>query len=225
MNDPGDTFCQERVAFNGRIVADATHEIQNHFAVIKEYSGLMNDLIRAPVQDVSDGFSRCLDITGKINDRASRAAKMVDVLNRFAHRGDRPTGRFSINEVVEDLALLLQRAAAQRRILLNVSHGRKNIEAENDASIFQYLLFSLTQPLIDMMEENGAIIYTISRGRQKAPMIEIDASGIFLSKVSIADLMRPELLKVCLDRLGGSIAEDQTPGKRFRLMLTISSTA
>lgn len=217
-----DDLCQARIAFLGRVVADASHEIQNHFAVIKEYNGLIADLLRSDQQDPGSCVDRCREITGSINDRARLAADMVDVLNRFSHRGDTARSDFRVEELVEDIVSLLHRSAVRKKIILEASHGRKIPEISSDASLLQFLIYSLIAPMIDELPENGSISVITQRGKGKIPQIAMTFEGGVPSIIE-QDLMAPELLSACLSRLEGSFAIEASGRKPPRMLITIPS--
>lgn len=222
MNIAEDDLCQARIAFHSRIVADATHEIQNHFAVIKEYNGLIGDLLQSQLDDMDSCVSRCREITGNINERARLAADMVDILNRFTHRGDSARSLFRVEDVVEDLVSLLQRSASQHRISLEASHGRKIPEVSSDASLLQFLVYSLTSPLIEALPEDGWISISTEHGKGKVPQVTITAQGSDPTLME-ADLMEPGLMSACLSRLDGTFSADDAGRKGKRLVLSIPS--
>lgn len=221
MSCPDINLCQEQIAFQGRIVAGATHEFQNHLAVIKEYSGLINDLLSSKQSDGKRINKRCREITANINERANRAAALVDALNRFAHRGDAAVSTFRINDAVDDLIVLLRRFASQHNIALEGKYGRKVSEVKNNPSLLQYLIFLLTAPLIEALGEGGKVILSTSTGADKIPVIEIRAEGMTSSTVDNGPA--PELLKRSLSELKGTLSLDITKKKISKYTLSVAS--
>ncbi|MDO8735477.1 MAG: hypothetical protein Q7K29_00125 [Thermoleophilia bacterium] len=222
MSSREDEFCQARIAFQGRIVADATHEIQNHFAVIKEYKGLISDLLQSKPNDMDSCVKRCREISGNINERARLAAEMVETLNRFTHRGDVAVSRFRVEQVVEDLVSLMQRSASRKRITLEAAHGRKVPEVANDPSLIQFLVYSLIAPIVEALPEEGRIRLSTQRGKGKMPEITLASEGGDADLVE-QELMAPELLSSCLDRLQGSYLVEDAGRKRPKILLSITS--
>lgn len=216
-------FRRGQLAFQGRIIADATHEIQNHFAVIKEYSGLAGDLLQSKQRVMSRVNKRCTEITKSICERADRAAEMVDALNGFAHRGDAPVSRFKVNEIAAELTLLLQRHAALRRVSLMQVAG-KDAVVTNDPSVLHYLLFSLITPVLDAMEENGSINMSVSMEKGGSVMINIVAAGE-MSGSPEQDLMANETLDKCLEMLAAGISLNADSGDHIQILLSIPSIA
>lgn len=221
MSCPDKNLCQEQIAFQGRIVAGATHEFQNHLAVIKEYSGLINDLLNGKQADGKQVIKRCREITANINERANRAAALADALNRFAHRGDAAVSAFRINDAVEDLIALLQRFAAQHNIALEAKYGGRVAELMNNPSLLQYLVFLLTAPLIEALGEGGKVTLSTSAAKDKTPVIEIKAEG---TTSSLADTgPAPEFLKDYLNELAATLSLDTTRKKIRKYTLSIPS--
>lgn len=222
MSIAEDDLCQARIAFHGRIVADATHEIQNHFAVIKEYNGLIADLLQSQQRDLDGCVRRCREITGNINERARLAAGMVDILNRFAHTGDTARSFFRVYEVVEDIVSLMQRPASQQRITLEASHGRKIPEVSSDPSLLQFLISSLIASLMEALPENSSISVSTERGKGNVPLVILTSRGGD-SALMERELMDPALLSACLSRLGGTFSIDDAGRKGKKLFLSVPS--
>lgn len=219
-----DLFRQGQIAFQGRLIADATHEIQNHFAVIKEYSGLIGDLLQAKQRVISRVNKRCAEITRSISERADRAAEMVDALNGFAHRGDAPISRFRVSRVTGELAMLLQRHAALRRVSLSMAAGDDEATVTNDASILHYLLFSLITPVLDAMEENGSVILGVSIEKGGTVMINIVAEG-GKSGSPEQGLMADEIITMCMEKLAARISINAKSADLVQILLNIPSIA
>ena len=223
MSCPDKNLCQGQIAFQGRIVAGATHEFQNHLAVIKEYGGLINDLLNGKQANGKRVIKRCREISANINERANRAAVLADALNRFAHRGDAAVSAFRINDAVEDLIALLQRFAAQHNIALEAKYGGRVAEVINNPSLLQYLVFLLTAPLIDALGEGGKVTLSTSAAKDKTPVIEIKAEG---TTSSLADTgPAPEFLKECLNELAATLSLDAAKKKIRKYTLSIPSLA
>lgn len=224
MNGRDDSLLQARIAFHGRIVASATHEFQNHFAVIKEYNGLIGDLLRSGKSDPGGAIKRCVEISASINDRADRAARLMDTLNRFAHRGDVAVAGFKVDDVVAELVALLQRTADQNRISLRESRAKGAPEITNNPSLLQYLLWSLLAPLLESLAENSRITISASRRKDGAAVIEIKTRGQATaaagSEPSVAGLVA-----AVLDGLGASLSRESGRGDREEIQLAVPSLA
>ena len=75
-------------AFCGYIVAGATHELRNVLAVIKEYSGLLEDIASGGPQALADRHERIERALDSISGQLLRGQEHLGRLNRFAHCAD-----------------------------------------------------------------------------------------------------------------------------------------
>lgn len=222
MSQQEEDLCQARIAFHGRIVADATHEIQNHFAVIKEYNGLISDLLRSSSQDLENCVKRCQEISVNINERARTAADMVEILNRFIHRGDKAGSLFRVEDVVEELVLLMQRSADRNRIVLDASYGRRIPDIFSDASLLQFVIYSIIAPMIEALPEHGRISIIVKREKGKIPRTRMSFDAGELSGIE-RELVASELMSACLSRLQGSFSMEDAAKKHAKPVLSVPS--
>lgn len=212
-----DSLRLHQIAFQGRIIAAATHEFANHFAVIKEYNGLIADLLRAR-KPGKDALKRCVEITGSINQRSNQAAELADSLSRFAHRGDTEFGTFDAAEVAGDLTDLLQRDAGQRRIALSAVRQGVQAPVRNDPSLFQYLLFTLLETWLESLGEGGKIVLSTGPGEAGAAVVELAAeSGAALEQ---GWLEAQSDSRLCAERLGASLRHE-SEGSRQRVIVNL----
>lgn len=217
MNAHDDSLLRARLAFNGNIVASATHEFQNHFAVIKEYNGLIGDLLRAGKPGMGSTIKRCLEISVSINDRADRAAALMDILNRFSHRSDTILTAFRVDEVVMDLVALMQRTALQKCIELVGSRSQGVPLITNNPSLLQYLLWLLLTSLLDTLAENSRVTVSVSGNKDGAASVQIKTRG------PVTESDGAITMSAALAELGASISRESGRGDRAEIRLIVPS--
>lgn len=106
MTQQPDFVGAEGVAFQGRITASVSHELNNVFATISETAGLSADLVEI---GTSDGrldtreLQRCAET---IAEEVKRGFRVVKNLNVFAHSADRPIAEVDLAELVALMAEL-----------------------------------------------------------------------------------------------------------------------
>jgi signal transduction histidine kinase len=110
---------RKEIAMIGRISAAMTHEMRNVLAIIQESSGLMQDIL-ALSKDLAfpekDRFSNALS---KIEKHVRRGDEMVTQFNAFAHSMDEPRGWVEVNELINQVAILMQRLARSQEVVLS----------------------------------------------------------------------------------------------------------
>lgn len=201
MNEMEESLHRSQIAFQGKIVAGATHEFQNHLAVIKEYNGLIRDLLGARKPDKKI-IKRCVEISKSVEERTNQAAELTDRLNSFAHRGDQSQTRFRVDQAVIELAALIQREAAAHKVTLSVVSRGGAVSLVNNPVLFEYLIFELTSRALETLFAGGSINIAVLATEDTA-IVRISAEP-FDHEVPGEMLVSPEVA-FCLNELGATI--------------------
>ena len=80
-----------QVAFFGRITASITHEMKNVLAIIKETSGLMQDILAFSNEGVCPHEDKLKGTLHTISEQIERGVELTSRLNRVAHDPDELT--------------------------------------------------------------------------------------------------------------------------------------
>lgn len=216
-----DALRQAQLAFIGKIVAASTHKFHNHLAVIKEYSGLISDLLQSNHPDTEKVIRRCGDITGNIIERTDQAAAMEEALNRFVHRGDVATTLFSVSKAAEELLLLYHICASRRRINFSTTVEGVVPDIVNSPALFQFVLYTLTSGYLESLEESGSISVAVSSGADGVSIATVSASGE-IDATSEGDTI-DEILKLALGKMGATMDGPSTDGDPTTITLRIPS--
>jgi C4-dicarboxylate-specific signal transduction histidine kinase len=105
-----------QVAFFGRMTAGITHEMKNVLAIIKESSGLMQDILSFSNEAAFRHEDKFKDALQTINGQIERGAELTSRLNRFAHYPDDVTQSVDLNDLVVHLVALSTRFARLKKI-------------------------------------------------------------------------------------------------------------
>lgn len=112
--------------FMGRLTASATHEIQNILAIIRESSGLMEDLLALG----GEGFAhaeRFKKGLGVLSEQVERGMILSEQLNYCAHAPEATPAGAEVNEALRSLVGLSRRQAARVRVELVLAPGRSGL--------------------------------------------------------------------------------------------------
>ena len=160
--------------FVGIILASFTHELRNHLAVVKESSGLQQDMIalEGSVKDLS-GLVQTLQT---VDEQVDNALQLTSFLNRFAHRMDNEEAYFSVAEVLDELMVLVSRLARQRLVALDTDFSEVVPPVVGDPANLQMLVFFLLDEKIRNLPRESSILIRIV-GAQGGAMITIASQG------------------------------------------------
>jgi C4-dicarboxylate-specific signal transduction histidine kinase len=131
---------EEEKSFVGKITASVTHELMNVFATIRETSGLMEDLLALSRDASFPHAQRFAKSLGTIRDQVSRGMEISGRFNQFAHNMDEVRGRAGVNELLQQVAFLMHRAANLKRVQLAVQPGESPVALSTDLFRLQMVL-------------------------------------------------------------------------------------
>jgi len=112
--------------FMGRMTAQATHEMQNILATIRESAGLMADLLAMG----GGGFAhaeRFKKGLGVMEQQVERGMTLSEQLNYCAHAPEQCPAGCEVNDALRALEVLFGRIAARHRVRLAFSPGRSGL--------------------------------------------------------------------------------------------------
>ncbi|OIN98828.1 MAG: hypothetical protein AUJ49_12485 [Desulfovibrionaceae bacterium CG1_02_65_16] len=112
--------------FMGRMTAQATHEMQNILATIRESAGLMEDLLAMG----GEGFAhaeRFKKGLGVLAAQVERGMTLSEQLNYCAHAPEVCPAGSEVNDALRALAVLFTRIAARHRVRLAFAPGRAGL--------------------------------------------------------------------------------------------------
>ncbi len=145
------------VAFFGKITAGFTHELKNVLAIIKESSGLMEDLLMmskdAPFPH-TERFFRTLSI---IKAQVNRGVNLSTRLNRFAHCPDEPVAAVDLNGVLDQVSVLSERFARAKDVTLKPEIGVDPVTVTTSAVKLHLAIFKAMECCWNSMGPGGEI--------------------------------------------------------------------
>ena len=129
------------LAFFASITASVTHELNNILSIINEYSGLLDDMVMASEEGKPIKVERVQRIAQNITVQIKREQGVIKLLNRFAHRVDKPLVEFNLNDLVKDITQLSQRFASKKKIEFGILIPDNQIRLTNNPFAVQHIIF------------------------------------------------------------------------------------
>jgi signal transduction histidine kinase len=146
----------EEMAFLGKITAGMTHEMKNILAVIRESTGLMEDILSITKERSFQHKDKFLKVLSTIQEQVQKGVDLATRLNRFAHSMDKPKSSLDINALLDQMAFLMQRFARLKRVNLKVLPG-KPISIIKDPLRLQLVIFKCIESCLKESEEGMEI--------------------------------------------------------------------
>lgn len=134
--------CQVKPAFLGKVTASVSHELQNVLAIIKETSGLMEDIVSlhqgAVPPELAEKLSTCISSVMKQIDRG---VGITSNLNGFAHTTDSLSESVDLLEVIERVVFLTKRLFLNEGLEVKIADSDPSISILTEPVLFQALVY------------------------------------------------------------------------------------
>ncbi len=198
---------EAQFAFIGKVLATFSHEIKNHLAIIKEYSGLIYDLIelgKTPEKD-SDQY---LSTVKSINSQIDRSLSLIYYLNRFSHRMDHPFSTFNINDTLEELFILLHRLTNQRKVIIQNDFQTDLSPVYSDPFRLQLIVFGIMERFLDRTGKEGSISAKTSSRDNFVNILFQHTGDILTQPAGGENICSYESIRNLLNEIGGTVVFD-----------------
>ena len=209
-------WTEREVAFFGKITAGITHELKNVLAIIRESSGLMEDIMSISPEAVVSYQEKFETSLGKIKDQIKRGVELTDRLNKFAHSSDKTIEKIELDKTIEQLVAISQRFAKLKNIVLNSDLSTpldQSVIIETRPVQLQMALFAAIECCLNAMPGGGAIHIGIDK-RQEKNAVYVLCKGDLPDRAEFADnlyaLDKWSALKKIAASLKGSVACDES---------------
>ena len=164
------------VAFFGRITAGFTHELKNVLAIIRESSGLMEDILAMPQSAQFPFKERFARAMGTIQGQVQRGIDLSSRLNRFAHYSDHPSAEMELGDVLAQLALLAQRFARLKGVTLRAEENGAACRLRTEPVGLHMALFTGSECCWSLMSSGGEVVFACCDGGDNA-VVRITCEG------------------------------------------------
>lgn len=194
----------KEIIFSERIASSVSHELRNILAVIKENSGLLQDLIMLGKYDDSSG--KLKKITDTILKQVSIGEETTTHLNKFAHLNDKDIEFFSCKNELNELLGLIKRPLKQKglNIVLNID---EDIKIEASRFFFQMTLYFIINEIIKLSEYGSKLEINFLKDKIKN-QIELKTDCVLQIDIKILENSLKEnlaFMKTGLDKKENSI--------------------
>lgn len=209
---------RRQMASFGRLLADFSHEMRNHLAVIQEANGLLEDILAMEETEGSPLFSSLGDTAAQIGQRVRRSAELCQHLSGMAHRSDTPLSSFSVNELLAELVVFLERSARSRQVVLQLEPGQGIDSIYNEPALLQHVLYQLYIFSLELLRTGQTLVIStaISTAISTSQAKEGVAISFYLAGVPKMELDLTELsatMSAALASLAAKLEDPEEPEK------------
>ena len=157
MNQGDGKIRDQETVFIGKITAGLSHEFMNVLAIIRERSGLVEDLMALHQEAAFPFRDKLAKTLTTIGQQVTRGIAIGERLNQFAHSMDEPIVRVEINDLLELITFLMQHVARRKKIQLKVAPVEPPLGLETDPFGLLLVLAACIEYCMDRTGEGGEI--------------------------------------------------------------------
>ncbi len=198
-------------AFMGKVTAGVTHELKNLLAIIKEYAGLMEDLMGLPACQGIPNRDRFVKALGSIMDQVQRGTNLLTHLNKFAHNADTEVSSVPLTDLVENLNALSERFLRQRAIALKlVAMEGANRPFGTSPIALQRLIFTILMEFARVLPHGTTLYLDIGTGPTVAYLkFRMDKITLGEAAKDLKRCLEGEGIKPLITKLSANITMDE----------------
>lgn len=182
---------EKPLTFVGRIIADFTHEINNHLALIKESAGLIGDICRGKKSVDKKEMPYIIESLDAIESQIQKSITFISYFNRFAHRMDSLRSSFDLKSAIEELFELLRRYSARKKVSLKYNISSDVSTIEGSPFLVEFAIFSVIDSFLKKSKAETSITLDAKRTANFID-IKISYEGDF-SEVSVQEQSQSEV--------------------------------
>jgi light-regulated signal transduction histidine kinase (bacteriophytochrome) len=199
----------DKSAFMGKITASVAHDLQNVLAIVKESSGLMQDILQIHQDDLAPDFIEKLTKSiALMQKQVSRGVGITSGLNAFAHTADLLQESIDVFEMLKRMILLSQRIFQRQGISVNLKAQNCQSTLLTDPLIFQSLIFESIQYLGDSQSGQTVLNITLQNNDQ----IQIDMNSTTGSNLDhSAQKVKWQALNELCQKIDAELEFSETP--------------
>ncbi len=137
-------------AFFGEITASVTHELQNVLAIIKENSGLMEDILLMSRNSAPELAEKLQKSISSIKKQVYRGVNLTSELNGFSHTTDHVETQVNIYEILKRLIFLAGRITKLKGVEVTIEKCEKHPSILTNPMLFQIVVYRCIECLINI---------------------------------------------------------------------------
>jgi len=198
----------QSLVFLGKIMASISHELNNTVAIIKEYNGLLEDMLLGVQRGNPIDDKKVERVSKKIASQTEKGTEIIKRFNKFAHSMDYPVNSIKLDELLPLIIGLSRRLTEIKGIYLTFDGMAESITLKTNPLLLQQAVFLGLEMFMADADSNSQLILSAGKTDNK---VYIEITG---SKIAENDLIESAIqtLEIVMKNLNG-VFEKKIEGK------------
>lgn len=225
----------QKLAAIGTLASGIAHEINNPLAVIdQEVQWLEGFITRAPEKIPDDLRREIGESLTAIREHIKRCAEVTHRLLQMARRDQPLLQQIDINRLVDEVVRTVERVVGNRKIKFVRNFDLALTPVKTDPQIIRLILVNLLNNAVHAVGEEGEIVVSTGRSDRGSVFFSVSDNGPGIPEEIREKIFEPffttkdegagtglglALCQVLVDRLGGAIDVDSSPGRGTTFMV------
>ncbi len=146
------------VALIGRMLAGMTHETKNILAIIKESSGLLQDILHLKKRKAALNAEQIEKVASRIKAQVERGNDQLAALNWLAHSMSDRSSSVGVNELCSGVVNLMQRLARLKQVELELQPANRDATVEADVVALFFVVVTCIEYCLDRESPKGRVV-------------------------------------------------------------------
>jgi two-component system, NtrC family, sensor kinase len=181
----------QKLAAIGELSAGIAHEINNPLAIIRQEAEWMQVILKHDLPKESQELEDLRDSSQEIIRQVDRCKEITHNLLNFARQSKPVLQLVKINRVIEDMTLLVEREAQQKKIIIDRKYLADLPPITSDAPLLRQVFLNLLSNATQAIGEHGRITITTQRSGNKAIAVIITDTGSGIAPENLTKIFDP----------------------------------
>jgi C4-dicarboxylate-specific signal transduction histidine kinase len=142
----------------GRLIAGMTHEMKNVLAIIKESSGLLQDILRLKKGNAMPKAEQIEKAASRIQAQVARGNEQLAAINWLAHSMSDRGSSVGVNELSSEIVNLMQRFARLEQVQLELQETDRDVTLDVDVVRLLFALVTCIEYCLNRESPKGRVV-------------------------------------------------------------------
>ncbi len=208
---------KEPIEFFEDMIASASHEIKNVFAVINENLGLIEDFNIMAAKGIPLNSEKLNSITSKLKRQITRGNRIVENINKLAHSPNKLFREIDLEETIVLIIELAERFASMNKTVLKFQ-PRETVTIYTSPFILKNLIWVCLKSIIEKGSGDRSVIFVTDKKDDEA-IIRMRFLGVSDFDELAQEILYRDNIKEISEQLKASLACDI---KTFEINISLS---